>query len=309
MALDKKSEIMKQYDFYIIDCTTPGDVRSSMFHSVADFLNPLSCDYPMFDKWLDKVLEQTSTPLRSLVVCKSTTDGAVLGVSILKKNLSENKICTLRVSPDYRRQHIASVIMDMSLRILEDEKPLITVSEDHIKEFRPLLKKKGFKYINKVKSLYVEGKFEYFFNKPYTPEVALISIKPQFVDKILRGEKKVEFRRKPFSTSVKRAYIYSSYPVKRIVGYIDIDCIDTLAIDKLWNKYSECAGITKDYYNAYFTSCKQGSAIVIKQVHPLPYAFILKEVFGESAKPTQNYCYLKNVVQLQKLDNLCLTNK
>lgn len=40
----------------------------------------------------------------------------------------------------------------------------------------------------------------------------LLSIKPEFVKKIISGEKKYEFRRKIFKRDVKIVIIYASYP-------------------------------------------------------------------------------------------------
>jgi len=52
---------------------------------------------------------------------------------------------------------------------------------------------------------------------------AILSIKPQYANAILKKEKTVEFRKKVFKNEVDRVYIYSSSPVKRIVGYFTID--------------------------------------------------------------------------------------
>jgi hypothetical protein len=47
----------------------------------------------------------------------------------------------------------------------------------------------------------------------------LLSIKPEFVEKIFSGLKKYEFRRVIFkSKSVSRVVIYASSPVQRVVG-------------------------------------------------------------------------------------------
>lgn len=45
----------------------------------------------------------------------------------------------------------------------------------------------------------------------------LISIKPEFVNKILAHEKLYEFRKSIFKQNVEKIFIYSSYPVKRLL--------------------------------------------------------------------------------------------
>ncbi|OTQ00605.1 hypothetical protein B5S43_08290, partial [Gilliamella apicola] len=52
----------------------------------------------------------------------------------------------------------------------------------------------------------------------------LLSIKPEFVEKILSGEKKYEFRKKLFKRqSVKTIVIYATMPIGKVVGEFDID--------------------------------------------------------------------------------------
>ena len=55
----------------------------------------------------------------------------------------------------------------------------------------------------------------------------LLSIKPEFVEKIFAGTKKYEFRKSLFKKSgVKYVVIYASAPIKRVVGEFEIDDID-----------------------------------------------------------------------------------
>ena len=52
----------------------------------------------------------------------------------------------------------------------------------------------------------------------------LLSIKPEFVEKIFAGTKKYEFRKSLFKKSgVKYVVIYASAPIKRVVGEFEID--------------------------------------------------------------------------------------
>lgn len=47
----------------------------------------------------------------------------------------------------------------------------------------------------------------------------ILSIHPEYVEKILAGEKTVELRRLLPRQNVEKIYIYSTSPVKKIVGY------------------------------------------------------------------------------------------
>lgn len=51
---------------------------------------------------------------------------------------------------------------------------------------------------------------------------AIISIKPQFVDEIMKGNKRFEFRKSFLKSIPDRCYIYSTKPVGKIVGFFTI---------------------------------------------------------------------------------------
>ena len=53
----------------------------------------------------------------------------------------------------------------------------------------------------------------------------LISIKPEYVEKIFNGEKKWEYRRKTPNTDVKKMVIYATAPVSAVVGEAEIKSI------------------------------------------------------------------------------------
>lgn len=290
-----------EYNFYIIDRMTPEPIRCETFVLIKDFLSCMSCDYPNFDHWLEKIQSQLNTDIRSIIICKSSGDDDILGVSILKKYSKENKICTLRVVNKCQRMHIGSRLLEMSLRILDDEKPLITVSEDHVNEFSTLLKRYGFVYMNKVKSLYIKGKYEYFYNKPYEHHSVLMSIKPKYADAISRGEKLIEFRKQPIASTAKKIYVYSSYPVKRIIGFFEVENIVSESPSLLWQKYAPIGCIDKESFFDYFNGKRLGYGILIKKFHLLTCPKDPKE-FDNTFKAPQSFCYLDNVEFLNWID-------
>ena len=67
----------------------------------------------------------------------------------------------------------------------------------------------------------------------------LISIKPEFVKKILAYEKLYEFRKSIFKEDVDKIFIYSTYTVKKIVGYFEVGEIICETPHELWNSFSE----------------------------------------------------------------------
>lgn len=118
----------------------------------------------------------------------------------------------------------------------------------------------------------------------------LISIKPKYVEEILLGHKKFEFRKTKCNRPVSSMFIYSTAPVKAIIAEVEIldIWIDTPAA--LWEKTSYAAGINKEEYDRYFNHCTHAVAYCLgrkKFFNPgLPLA-----AFGLS-RPPQSYCYV-----------------
>lgn len=94
----------------------------------------------------------------------------------------------------------------------------------------------------------------------------LISIKPQYVEKIIKHEKLYEFRRKIFKQDVNRVIIYSTSPVKKIIGYFDLTEIIKDKPLNLWNNYSKYGGINKKDFFDYFEGTDEGFAIKISNL-------------------------------------------
>lgn len=60
----------------------------------------------------------------------------------------------------------------------------------------------------------------------------LLSIKPEFVEKIFDGTKKYEFRKSLFRRNdIKCVIIYASAPIKQVVGEFEIDEILSDKVD------------------------------------------------------------------------------
>ena len=81
----------------------------------------------------------------------------------------------------------------------------------------------------------------------------LMSIKPIFVEKILSGEKCFEYRKTlPKKDNIDKIIIYSTHPVKKVVGEVTVKNIHILEKEELWNKTKDKGGTTKEFYDLYF---------------------------------------------------------
>ncbi|PWB53181.1 MAG: hypothetical protein C3F06_06840 [Candidatus Methanoperedenaceae archaeon] len=97
----------------------------------------------------------------------------------------------------------------------------------------------------------------------------LLSIKPKYVEEILNGNKKYEFRKSIFKCREKleMIYIYSTSPVKKIVGAFVIESIIEDHPKVLWEKFKEFSGINdeREFFD-YFGENKKGFAIKIGEL-------------------------------------------
>lgn len=284
---------------FIINKTTPSEYREVYFKSIRKFLSDLTCNYPHFEEWLEHVFVMTETMERTIVVCEY--DKQIVGLVILKDTVDEKKICTIRVAEEYRRHGIGTYLINEARKILHEDYPLVTVSDAHIGVFRKFLNRFGFRQESQVKSVYQYGHDEYYFNKPYQRECVLISIKPEYAEKIMNGEKTTEFRRVCFGKGIKRAYVYASSPKKKIIGYIIVDEIVKASPSELWLHFHERGGIDKDNYNLYFEQKDIGYAILIKKAIRLRTEISLNDVMNCEYKAPMNYNNLDNVDALRRL--------
>lgn len=270
-------------------------LADSLLYKLKPFLSDLAIEYPFFIEWLEKVFQELMfTDQRFIILCSGNNIFDIKGVSILKKTDNERKICTLRVDKPYKHQGIGSYLLRKSIEILEDAYPLITVSGIHMKEFAPFLKKHGFVLKDKIKSLYRRGSYEYFFNVPYQHKYVLISIKPEYASAILERRKQVEFRKRVFSDTVERAFVYSSSPVKRVLGSFAIRHIEKGTPNSIWDMYSKCGCISKNKYDDYFQNHDVAFGIEISKfdsyIHPLDPLSI-----DSKFRAPQSFCYIDNV--------------
>lgn len=95
----------------------------------------------------------------------------------------------------------------------------------------------------------------------------ILSIKPKYVERILSGKKKYEFRKVIFKESVDEVIIYSSSPVKRFVASFKIEFIIKDEPKSLWLKCNGDSGLNKEEFFNYFKDRDPGFAIKITNLN------------------------------------------
>lgn len=126
---------------------------------------------------------------------------------------------------------------------------------------------------------------------PTPRSVVLLPIQPRYANPILDGVKRVEFRKRAFRREVSHVVVYSSSPVKQVVGFFEILGIDEAPPAQLWSRYSHVGAILKEDYDRYFSRCDDGVAIRVGKVHVFKKPFPLGDISPELRAP-QSYAYL-----------------
>lgn len=118
----------------------------------------------------------------------------------------------------------------------------------------------------------------------------LLSINPQHVENIVHGTKCYEYRKRICKRKVDKIVIYSTCPVKRVIGEVEV--LETLEMDKeqLWKVTKKESGITKKFYDDYFKEKKKAIAYRLGEVLKYETPQLLSDI-GVKVAP-QSFMYL-----------------
>ena len=118
----------------------------------------------------------------------------------------------------------------------------------------------------------------------------LLSIHPQFVEKIISGEKRYEFRKVKAKLPPERIIIYSTSPVFQIIGEAEVENILIDTPENLWTKTALYSGIDETFFKNYYKDKNKAIAYKLKNVRVYPVPKKLKD-YGINAAP-QSFMYV-----------------
>ena len=118
----------------------------------------------------------------------------------------------------------------------------------------------------------------------------LLSIKPEYANRIFDGQKQYEYRKRIPKKEVSKIVVYSSAPEQAVIGEIEV--IKTLKMKPtpLWNSTKANAGISRSKYRKYFSGCTMAYAFVIGSFEKYPTSKSLADLNIQSAP--QSFVYL-----------------
>lgn len=121
----------------------------------------------------------------------------------------------------------------------------------------------------------------------------LLSIKPKYADLILAGSKRVEFRRIWAAQDVNMIVLYSSSPIQKIVGMVEVDKIVVASPNVLWKTCTEKGGgLTRNELRSYYTGKQQGIAVLLGKTFKFSKHVNPSEVIRNFVPP-QSFRYLE----------------
>ena len=287
---------------------------------IFEFLLESTHLYPDIDIWWKKkVLPGVLEGTRVIYVLKKEV--SIKGLFIGKKG-TNSKICTLRLESDMKKNGLGKTLLFEGLRHIVDESTKdirVTVSEAAESSVAQFFESFGFRNIASVRNRYSHGVDEHIYtcsvsnwltssirelthsennNNFGQHPTLLFSLKPQFADLVIKGKKRVEFRRR-FSGNMEGAlaYFYVSSPVRCIMFSSILSKVHYSAVNDLWERFCPIGGVSEEDYFTYFNGMNNGYAIELDNVKTLSKTLSLDSIrnkYMSSFRPPQSFCNLRH---------------
>lgn len=100
-------------------------------------------------------------------------------------------------------------------------------------------------------------------------EVALLSVRPEYVRLIREGVKRVEFRRRSFARRLTHIVIYESGAARRVAGVCAVEAVVQAVAAELWRRYGAVGGIDRESLLRYLDGAALGTEIVLGAFTPV----------------------------------------
>ena len=124
----------------------------------------------------------------------------------------------------------------------------------------------------------------------------ILSIKPKFVEEIIAGRKRFEFRKKSFKQDVNTVFVYASSPICRIVGEFKLGAVLEGTPEQVWSMTANHSGITKRFYDQYFSCHEVSYALEIKSFKRYKTPINPYQAIKDFHAP-QSFCYTDEQVE------------
>ena len=133
-------------------------------HEIYKFLSRLAFEYQGFQSWYQGLYTDGFELKynREIIICED--EFRIAGVAIIKNDLQEKKICTLRVAQEYQHQGIGHNLVEICMRQLHTDHPMITLHRSKLNQFEKILSYYNFELEQTQKHYYSIFSTELVFN-------------------------------------------------------------------------------------------------------------------------------------------------
>ena len=118
----------------------------------------------------------------------------------------------------------------------------------------------------------------------------LLSIKPEYVKKIISGKKKYEFRKFHCRDGIDTIVIYATAPTKKVIGEVTLVNIIEGDIEYVWHETRDFSGILKRDYKKYYQKREVAIAYQLGEVTVYEKPLMLEDL-GLNYVP-QSFAYI-----------------
>jgi predicted transcriptional regulator/ribosomal protein S18 acetylase RimI-like enzyme len=271
--------------------------------------------YPGIDKWFQKKVVPGIRDGRRIAFILFH-EGRAIAETIIKFG-SNTKMCSMRVDPAYQGKGIGPFLFAQLASELDNSVKNVhfTAPESLVEERIGLFDDLGFVFAGKSRIRYRAGQDELVFQASashfkrqslslVSKRIArnfmggsthgiLMSIKAEFVEKILSGQKCIEVRRR-FSEENKGsiALLYATQPVGKVMGDALVNEVHTNHPSIIWKQFHSYIGASKEEYDNYCSGADKVSAVFLSHVskypHPFDWHSVMSAFIGMN-RPPQSY--------------------
>ncbi len=118
----------------------------------------------------------------------------------------------------------------------------------------------------------------------------ILPIRPEYAERILDGTKCFEYR-KTLAKNVGSILLYATAPVKKVVGEVKVIALLHARPEDMWADTSDSSGITKDYFDEYFSGEEMAHAYILGESARFAEPKSLSE-YGINYTP-QSFVYIR----------------
>jgi predicted transcriptional regulator len=296
--------------------------ETDVFKAAKTLIKKHQGKYPEIEHWFnEKVLPDVKLEERAVYL--GFNNSIPIASAIVKRG-EHSKFCHLHIEEEMRHRNLGDIFFIlMSVYVKRYAKQVhFSLPEGLWEEKKVFFKSFGFETINKYKTQYrreeeeltASVSFDILWNnvkskipdlirqfKPH-PDSPLhgivMSVHPNYSKQIFDGKKSIEIRRK-FNSKWKNhvATIYSSSPVKEILGFATIKNVIEDKPENIWDKYSEKIGCSKAEFEGYTKGTKKVFAIFLSEIdrfHNNLSLNYLSNFLENKITPPQSYSSVKD---------------